>query len=360
MKSLVRYSVLLHIIGWVFFISLPLLMFPVNNLFSQPNLKIFVIPQLISTFLLIIVFYLNLNFFVPNLLFTKNSLLFLVFLLVGFVILYIANSLMFEYIFKPNLHLLQSPKHLPALNEKRPHRLPITFNPRIFGTVLSYILVITASSMLVLVRDRTRGKEENQRVILEKTAAELAVLKLQISPHFLFNTLNNIRWLARQKSEKTEDAVVKLSQLLRYMIYQTSNDKVPLEQEIEHLNNYISLQKMRLTDKDLVEFVCEGEMSKIMIEPLLFIAFVENAFKYGLHNAEKSLIKIGIHVFENTLNFYAENSVFGENMPKENENSGIGIKNVEVRLALLYPNKHELQINNKEDTFRVDLKINLA
>lgn len=361
MKSLQRYSVLLHIIGWIIFSIIPLMAFPFNNIFSAPNFKLFVLPQLFSTFLLIIVFYINLHFITPNYLNSQKSWYFLGFSLLGFFLVLGLNSIVFEIFFRPNFKDFPFPKMPPRFNNGRPMPPPsMVFNPRFFSIFFSYLLSVIASSMLALVYERTRSKEENQQILIEKTAAELAVLKLQVSPHFLFNTLNNIRWLARQKSEKTEDAVVKLSQLLRYMIYQSSNDKVALEQEIEHLRNYIDLQKMRLTDKNSVDFVCEGDTSKLRIEPLLFIPFVENAFKFGLHNQEKSDILIGIRASEHELWFYAENSIFGSNMPSTGEDSGIGIQNVERRLALHYPNSHDLRISNNEGKFRVDLTIKLA
>lgn len=342
MKIFERYSILLHIIGWIVFITIPLLTLPVSNVFSQHNFTIFVLPQILSTLLLIAIFYLNLTYFTPNLLIKKNPKTFFFYLFAGFIILVILNSVIFELLIKPQFLKFPVPKMPPPPRFQKRGSPSMFMSFRFFATAISYILVIFASSMLALVRERIRSHDEKQQIILEKTAAELAVLKLQISPHFLFNTLNNIRWLARQKSEKTEDSVVKLSQLLRYMIYQTGNDKVPLEQEIEHLNHYIDLQKMRLTHKHKVEFICEGDMNHILIEPLLFIPFVENAFKYGLHNQEKSLIQIGIKVLENKLFFYAENDVFESNMPEENGDSGIGIQNVERRLALHYPASHKL------------------
>lgn len=360
MKIFERYSILLHIIGWIVFITIPLLTLPVNNVFSSHNFTIFVLPQIFSALLLIAIFYLNLTYFTPNLLIKKNTKGFLIYLFTGFIILVSLNTVIFEFLIKPHFQKFPMPNmpQSPQFQRRRPPSMFLSF--RFLATSISYILVIFASSMLALVRERIRSHDEKQQIILEKTAAELAVLKLQISPHFLFNTLNNIRWLARQKSERTEDSVVKLSQLLRYMIYQTGNDKVSLEQEIEHLHHYIDLQKMRLTEKHTVEFVCEGDMSRILIEPLLFIPFVENAFKYGLHNQEKSLIQIGIKVLENSLYFYVENDIFESNMPEETGDSGIGIQNVERRLALHYPTSHELQISNNNGKFRIDLKIQVV
>ncbi|MFY7912754.1 MAG: sensor histidine kinase [Emticicia sp.] len=358
MNNLKRYSVLLHITGWIIFSIIPLMALPFNNIFSSPNYKVFIYQQLFSTVLLIMVFYINLHVITPNYLNAKKSWYFLGFFTLGLCLVLVINSVAYEFLFKPHFKHFFFPKTSMRFNNGKPIQPPSRlFNPRYFGIFFSYLLSVIASSMLALVYERTRSKEENQQMLLEKTAAELAVLKLQVSPHFLFNTLNNIRWLARQKSEMTEDAVVKLSQLLRYMIYQSGNDKVSLDHEIEHLRNYIDLQKMRLTEKNSVDFICEGDTSQIMIEPLLFIPFVENAFKYGLHNQEKSDILTGIRVTKNEIWFYAENMIHGSNMLLADENSGIGILNVERRLALHYPDLHELHIRNAEGKFRVDLKI---
>jgi LytS/YehU family sensor histidine kinase len=248
---------------------------------------------------------------------------------------------------------------MPGFARREPLFLFIPL-PFFFRTTLTFALIILASSLLALIREHGIHKEEKQQIALEKTAAELAVLKLQISPHFLFNTLNNIRWLARQKSDKTEDSVVKLSQLLRYMIYQAKNDKVPLAQEINYLENYIELQKMRLTEKNEVRFTYDGDITQWNIEPLIFIPFVENAFKYGLHSQLESIIEIKLTIAGNTLNFFVKNPVFTSNLPSDMEDSGIGIENVEKRLALHYPDRHQLNITNIGGYFSIDLTLILS
>lgn len=232
-------------------------------------------------------------------------------------------------------------------------------NPQFWGMLISTILVVLVSSMLVLIRERAANKELQQQMIYEKVTAELAVLKLQISPHFLFNTLNNIRWLARQKSDQTEGHILQLSELLRYMIYQANDNQVLLSQEINHLNNYIDLQRMRLVNPDAVVFEVEGETDGIMIEPMLFIPFVENAFKYGLHSQQASRLHFRIHVTEGYLHFYAENPIYETAMPSL-EASGIGIQNVKKRLAFYYPQQHDISITEEAGLFVVKLSIHLG
>lgn len=187
----------------------------------------------------------------------------------------------------------------------------------------------------------------------------MEVLKLQISPHFLFNTLNNIRWLARQKSDQTEDAVVKLSSLLRYILYQTKNETVSLKKEIQNLVDFISLHKMRLNDKTKVIFEHNSDFLDTKIEPLLFIPFIENVFKYGISNTEESTIEIKLLVSNDELLFYTKNTIFEQEYAQDDQNKGLGIKNVKQRLELSYPNAHELTLTQNATTYEVLLKIKL-
>ena len=353
-------AILWHILGWLIFLFLPFSFFFMTDDFQFESFKSFLSSRLISSLFLVVVFYTNLKVLTPNLL-RKEKVLMSVSTLVLSLVLLIAVTRAFPPFVRP-----PKPPQLPELMQPsmtymRPPLPPDRSGlPRMLGTVLSYILVIGVSSGLAMQRDRQQHAKEKQQIALEKMAAELSVLKLQISPHFLFNTLNNIRWLARQKSEATEDAIVKLSQLLRYMIYQANKDKVPLEQEITHLQNYIDLQKMRLTNPDAVNFTQNGTIRGRMIEPLLLIPFVENAFKYGFHSQIHSEIVISIKTTDDSLVFESQNHIFAENKPTETDDSGIGVQNVQKRLTLHYPNKHILDITEKDDTYHVYLKLNFA
>jgi sensor histidine kinase YesM len=335
---------------------LPLSFFLMTDSFQLEAFKYFLLGRLAGSIFLVIIFYFNLNVLTPNILKRKKIVFSLGVLIVGlFVLLYSDN----EFIYNMPPPRPQLPDLMqPSLTYMRP---PIPSDKsglsRLLGTVLSFSLVIGVSTAMALQRDRLRQKDEKQAIVLEKMAAELSILKLQISPHFLFNTLNNIRWLARQKSEKTEGAIVTLSQLLRYIIYQAHNEKVLLEQEINHLKNFIDLQKMRLTQPNSVVFNCEGDIKQHLIEPLLFIPFVENAFKYGVHSQHISDIVFSIKITDNTLVFETHNTIFTDNLPKEAGSSGIGIQNVQKRLALSYPNRHELRLNTEGGVFYVYLKI---
>jgi LytS/YehU family sensor histidine kinase len=229
-----------------------------------------------------------------------------------------------------------------------------------FASFLITTVVASASTVIVLWNNWTKAREHEQTITFEKVAAELSVLKLQISPHFLFNTLNNIRWLVRSKSEHAETAVVKLSHLLRYILYQTNQTKVPLEKEIEHLRDYVSLQQMRLAKPDSVSFELTGNPEGKQIVPLLFIPLVENFFKHA--NFEENFInKIKLNIGENHLTFETENIVLAPiNKEVPGEDSGIGLENVKRRLMLNYPDQHLLRYENLNGKFTVHLEIILS
>jgi two-component system LytT family sensor kinase len=188
----------------------------------------------------------------------------------------------------------------------------------------------------------------------EHLRTELSFLHMQINPHFLFNSLNTIYGMSLKKSDNAPKAVLKLSQLLRYMIEETGHDMVPLEQEVTYLNNFIELQKMRSGPSLTVTFNVDGDINGANIAPMLLLPFVENAFKYGLNNSMESPIQIDLDVNKERIAFAVINRKF-ENM--ERHSSGIGIPNVERRLQLLYPDKHELIIQDRGDTYFVKLKI---
>jgi LytS/YehU family sensor histidine kinase len=219
--------------------------------------------------------------------------------------------------------------------------------------------VASASTFVVLWNNWTKAREHEQTITFEKVAAELSVLKLQISPHFLFNTLNNIRWLVRSKSEHAETAVVKLSHLLRYILYQTNESKVSLEKEIEHLTDYVSLQQMRLVKTDSVVFEVTGTADGKSIVPLLLIPFVENFFKHA--NFENDVAnKIKIDIGDSRLVLETNNSILDTSKQTPTVDGGIGLENVKRRLALHYPDQHFIRYENRDGYFTVHLEIILS
>jgi two-component system LytT family sensor kinase len=188
---------------------------------------------------------------------------------------------------------------------------------------------------------------------------ELNLLKSQINPHFFFNTLNNIYSLAIQKSEKTPEAIVKLSELMRYIIYDTDKDKVPLVKEIDYIRNYIELEKLRLRDNADIRFVVDGNPAEKLIEPLLLLPFIENAFKHGIGYHQAITVSIRISIQDSRLNLLVENPVWIRPDNPEEKKQGIGRYNAERRLQLLYKKNYTLETTVTDALFRVDLTLNL-
>lgn len=369
MKTIERYGFLLHGIGILIFLSAPLLFFPFPLMEALPDahFRYLLLAKIATNVLLTGVFYLNLLILTPNLLINKNQAKFFGILAVLVVVILVLDTLAFHVINKEvpfsGFHRPDGPgvkgfgkSGSPGMGGPSRGWFSI---PQVISHVVSFALVVISGSLIVLLRDRIRDREDRQQILFEKVNVELAVLKHQVSPHFLFNTLNNIRWLARKKSDKTEDAIVELSQLLRYMIYQVNDETVPLIREIEHLERYINLQKMRLSDITQIRFEVKGDIDSQLVEPLLLIPFVENAFKYGVHNQEPSEIAISIATTPGRLLFQCENAIFDHNYPEKKEESGLGIQNVRRRLEFYYPEKHILTIDSTNGKFIVRLELDM-
>jgi len=185
---------------------------------------------------------------------------------------------------------------------------------------------------------------------------ELEFLKAQVNPHFLFNTLNNIDSLIFISQEKASESLITLSEMLRYMIYETKENFVSLKKEIAHIQSYIQLQKLRFNEPDYILFSYDEQCTDIMIAPLLFTVFVENAFKYASKNNGMPVIEIKIKRSGNELFFSCINQYNQENMHTAKK-GGVGLINVKRRLELLYPGKHELEITSTKSIFSVELKL---
>ena len=217
------------------------------------------------------------------------------------------------------------------------------------GSLPRFIMVIIASFIMRL-NARIKSMET------EKSKAELALLRAQINPHFLFNVLNNIYGQAIIKSEHTANSIAKLSDLMRYSLGEASESSVPLEKEIAYFNNYLSLQKLRLTNKTVVDFKVIGNPNNWQVAPMLFLPFIENAFKYGVSNEVDTTIKISFKIEEKELDFRVENDILSDEVDRTASNQ-IGIKNVKNRLALIYGNRYTLDIKDSRKYYQVHLKI---
>jgi two-component system, LytTR family, sensor kinase len=226
-----------------------------------------------------------------------------------------------------------------------------------FWDIALYLAIYLAATSLIKL---ARGWFRLQEMEKEKTLTELKALKSQVNPHFLFNSLNNIYGLSRKSSPILPDVILKLSGLLRYIIYETNTEMIGLQNEIDILNDYIALQRLRSPTDEKIEFTILGEPGEYKIAPLVFFPFIENSFKHGIKGgAKETFVKIKIEITGAVLNFEIENSKGKSIEPGIPEYKGIGIENVKKRLQLIYPNCHLLTISETESIFRVLLQVQL-
>jgi LytS/YehU family sensor histidine kinase len=225
------------------------------------------------------------------------------------------------------------------------------------------LLIITALSSLVRIPlDWLKMQSEKNELLTRNIETELQSLKNQINPHFLFNTLNNLYALTLKKSDQAPEVVLKLSDMMRYMLYECNEKEVLMEKEFRYIRNYIELEKLRYSSNTEIELnIDEGLMEK-RIAPLLLIPFVENSFKHGSQSSlEKAYIKINAKLEEETLLFSVINSkpqvLPGQIHPKKQ--GGVGLVNVYKRLELIYPKRHILQIDDMPDSYSIKLIIHL-
>lgn len=212
--------------------------------------------------------------------------------------------------------------------------------------------------MLRLVKHLLKIQESKTQLERQSMKSELALLRSQINPHFLFNTLNNINSLIQKNKDKASFSVVKLSDIMRYMLYDANRDMVFLSDEIDYINNYIELQRIRLEQPDHVNVYFEGSTAGIKIPPMLFIPFIENMFKHGDKNAASPGFRISLKISSSTIHFQTQNTIRSTNGSTD-DTTGIGIANVKRRLDLIYPGHYKLDIEKQSHIFTVDLKIDL-
>lgn len=221
---------------------------------------------------------------------------------------------------------------------------------------LFFIVYVAATSLLHL----ARGWFRLQEIEREKTITELKVLRSQINPHFLFNSLNSIYSLARKNASQVPGKIVQLSDLMRHIIYESEADFIPLEKEIEMVKNYIELQNLRTTKAEQIQLEVKGNVKNKMVAPMLFLPFVENSFKHGLKSgAKNAYVKISITVMEYDLIFEIENAKGDAPSVADSKYKGVGIENVKKRLELIYPERHKLKVFDNDETFKVLLQLPL-
>lgn len=335
------FAIAIHALVWVLLLVIPYVSTDqvFSSLDSTLDLKYLLLCFLLSSALLT-TFYINYFFLIPKFLLTKKYWLYFGSLVLAITLVFLISGLLFFF-------SDFNPEKLGATNPTVEKIVPV-----IIINAISLWLLAIVSSILLTIYNRLKQTES------EKLSAQIASLKSQINPHFLFNTLNNIYATAIDTSPKAADMVDKLSEMMRYTMKDIQQDFVLLEDEINYVNNFIELQKMRLDRSVKLEYRSLEAVPALQIAPMLLIPFIENAFKHGVNSEQKSHIKIEMTTNKAEFQLSVVNSKV--NVQRDiAERSGLGIENTKHRLSLIYPSKHLLVINDTEKEFSVSLYINL-
>jgi two-component system, LytTR family, sensor kinase len=336
-----------HIFFWLISISLLSLLFYFYDEKFSSNL---IEKSIITNAIFAAAVYLNLYVLIPKFLKQKYYIFYIFWLIILLSVASLILQLLFIY---PLRNLLGISEGYTKFNTN--------LHSAYFFSTLLYVGI---ASFLKLIKDWLSMQDINLRLVKieqQKLEAELKTLKGQLNPHFLFNSLNNIYSLALIKSDKVPELILKLSDLMRHIIYESKENYIPLEKELEFVNNFIALQKIRTSDKTKIKYEIIGTIPSAKIAPLLFEPFIDNAFKHGLPGTDNSdFINITFN-FENreSLVFKSENN-YEELFGQKKSNSGIGLKNVRQRLKLLYqPHEYKLDIQKRDHIHQVILELKL-
>ncbi|WP_316737787.1 sensor histidine kinase [Pedobacter aquatilis] len=384
----------IHTAGWLLFLTFPLLF--INNeqaghssflLLASPYYWLFCLTY-------ILIFYFNALVLVPKLMFNKRYLTYsaVVLLLFGFVY----YSQPYDNLLKHNKSVIAvltgAPEtQMKGLNQSLQPGKDSTIGPSVgmpfgplpnedlrmqdpnlkrgkgildlhqseFIDVISLFIFLMIMGLSIATSTVQRWQNAESKVVkaeAEKATAELSFLKAQINPHFLFNTLNNIYTQSVINSEHTSESIMKLSNIMRYVTDDVTQDFVLLSDEIDCVRDYIELQRLRLGADAEINFNVQGKPESKKIAPLIFMTFIENAFKYGVTKKEKTIININLKIDKEQVDFSCQNKIYPH---KSNlERTGIGIANTRQRLEHLYPNRFKLHINNGGELFSVNLSVN--
>jgi sensor histidine kinase YesM len=240
-------------------------------------------------------------------------------------------------------------------------RLDGSYNTIIFaGIFLSFVSLVNGVLGLVMKGFITWYGDIKVKVELNKKnyEMELALMKAQINPHFLFNTINNIDMLIQKDAVKASEYLNKLSDIMRFMLYETKTEKIALEKELSYIEKYVELQKIRTTNLNYVKYEVKGSAGNLLIEPMLFIPFIENAFKHAENKKVENAIKVAFVIEKDKIQFECENAYSLDTQLKP-EHSGLGNELIQRRLVLLYPNRHTFEVENKNGIYKVNLLLSL-
>lgn len=337
-------ATMLSIMGWLLFLSLPLLMRPGSRHHGpgthhhHPDDYSMAILHTMINAAMIPLFYFQIFFVYPRTLARKKITLFIVVQLVLIGLLLLVSRL-FTYLVFP-----ETDRAMPSI-----------------FIIMTYLFIMMIAYSYIFVSDNIAKEQREKEKENAALKTELTFLRWQISPHFLFNSLNNMVALARKRSDKLEPMLIELSTLMRYMLYETDERKVLLTREADYLKSYIDLQSLRFGNE--ITIISDLSLSKTdltTIEPMLLIPFVENAFKHGTSTVTAPEISISLNYADGKLLFVVRNKYLPNSGSGKDNSGGIGLTNVQRRLNLLYPDKHQLSIHIAGGWYTASLHIDLS
>ncbi len=348
MKNRKYLSIIIHLAAWTVVYFLPELFF------EAPASSVFFFKRNLHFVLVVLFFYLNYFILVPRLLLRKKQLIFALTLILGLIFTYYVNDIFMQEVRQKYVSARSYQSKEQAVHMR--HRMERRRQAENMGTAVVVLIGFFISTVMRETREWYIQSEQGKEMEKQKLMSELSFLKSQVNPHFLFNSLNGIYALAIKKSDKTPDAILQLSDLMRHMLYESEKELVDLSKEVNYLKNYIALQKLRLADDAVIDFEVTGDIVGKQIEPMLFIPFIENAFKHGV-DSEGADIRIHLEVKHNQLYFSMLNRISAAY--QKDEVSGIGLSNVKKRLDLHYGSNYKLDYEEKSGIFSVNLQLNL-
>lgn len=333
------------------------------------------IKQTVTLSLLVTAFYLNSSVLVPRLFLRNHTALYFI-IIIGIVVLTAftnrqVDDMLSPYYFdestlpRPGPARIQTtPSSAGTVTIRRPPRRPT--GPRfrlgdLFIVILSGLVIGISTTITTVQRWQTDNRERKE-LERDKIKTELSLLKAQINPHFFFNTLNNIYVLTGQDPKVAGEAIYQLSKMMRYLLYDTRKEVNMLSEEIAFVKNYISLMRLRLTDVVKLDIDIPDELRDLPLAPMIFLPFIENAFKHGVSATQQSFIKIQVSQEDKMLDLMIKNSIMNDNSVSLDSNSGIGLINTRRRLDLLYAGKYTLNIYEKDaaNEYTVHLVLDLS
>jgi sensor histidine kinase YesM len=346
--------VIYHLTGWIFLYLLP-------PLILQTEVKL---PSDFGDFMywsiVIICFYANYFWLIPKYLSKKKFVFYFTAIFLMLLFTYSANEVYIRHV-----HRTEDERRLTEVRsdhaEGRRENEPRRKRPRFRGyySALFCFSVLALGTSIKVTESWYENEKQRKEMQNQKLGAELSLLKSQINPHFFFNTLNSIYSLAIIKSNKTPEAIIKLSEIMRYIIYDTERKVVPLSREVEYIANYIELQRLRLTKDVKVIFKTELGPEDSVIEPLLLLPFVENAFKHGIDIEKGGEILVSINQTGNILHLHVENPLVEDETNINHGSPGIGMNNTLKRLKLLYQDNFTLTAGPIDKIYSIDLILKL-